>query len=378
MKQLIKTFVAKLQSLIAGQQRLDTVNIVAPGIDAQARQNLVERAAFFLPQAKHVRFHDGFHSGQLASPAPILTFGVKESSRPLWLKLHRCVLDIDYRTNPQEGWKWIEAAVYAENHQPDLKGAKQRFYKRFDELQQKGFERSYVFGTGPSLARAAERDWSDGYRVVCNTIVRDQDLWRHIDPHLIAAGDGIYHFGFTPFAKAFRADLRQRLEESDVLFLYPEQFDLIVRREMGHLADKLVPIRIGEQTTVHHISQNNFTLPALGNVLNLLLLPIGCALAKKVGLWGFDGRAPADKLFWSNSAKQSYTELLPTLQAAHPAFFDHNVPKEDPEKYLRMVHGDVLENCLANAESAGWQFEMLHHSWTPTLAKRAAPGVEAP
>ncbi|WP_458868572.1 hypothetical protein, partial [Enterococcus faecium] len=81
----------------------------------------------------------------------------------------------------------------------------------------------------------------------------------------------------------------------------------------------------------------------LGNVLNKLLLPLGCNLSKHVGLWGFDGRAPKDQLFWSNSQKQSYTELMPTLQAAHPAFFDHFVPRENPEKYVQSVHGDVLE-----------------------------------
>ena len=236
--------------------------------------------------------------------------------------------------------------------------------------------RCYVFGTGPSLGQAATRDWSDGIRVVCNTIVRDASLWRHISPHLLVAGDGIYHFGFTDFAKAFRRDLRARLEESpEVPFMYPANFDLVVRRDLVGLERQLIPIPISPLANVHTGVMSRFELPELGNVLNLLLLPVGCALSKSIGLWGFDGRAPADKLFWSNSAKQSYTELLGTLQAAHPAFFDHHVPKHDPEKYLRLVHGDVLEYALSQAEQAGWHFEMLHPTWTETLARRTAPGV---
>ena len=64
-------------------------------------------------------------------------------------------------------------------------------------------------------------------------------------------------------------------------------------------------------------------------------------------------------MFWANSAGHSYTELLPTLQEPRiPAFFDHHVPKDDPEKYLRSVHGDVLGVCAVSGRSC-W-LEVLH------------------
>jgi hypothetical protein len=108
----------------------------------------------------------------------------------------------------------------------------------------------------------------------------------------------------------------------------------------------------------------------MGNVLPLLLLPLACSFSQKVYLWGFDGRGPEDKLFWRNSAKHSYPEYIPELQRAHPAFFSYNLPKENLNKYVQQVHGDVLEAELTKAEEKGWKFFMMHKSWTPTLQKR--------
>jgi hypothetical protein len=377
MKKIAKRGFAGVQKLLAPDDRSKRINLVAPDATDAQIDELRERARFFLPQAaENMAVHRKIGSDVWMSPAPILLFGVDRAKYPQ-LKLHSGVFDVDFRTNPMDGWNWIDAASYAEKCVVDRERSKAKMLEMLNKLKASSLDRCYLFGTGPSLGRASKRDWSDGYRVVCNTIVRDPDLWAHIDPHVLVAGDGIYHFGFTAFARAFRADLKARLEESSVTFIYPEQFHVIVKRELGHLEERLIPIPIGTHTAVNTAFEYDFSLPALGNVLNMLLLPVGCNLSKRVGLWGFDGRAPADKLFWSNSSKQSYTELLPVLQVAHPAFFDQSVPKDDPEKYVRAVHGDVLERCLATAEVEGWCFEMLHDSWTPTLSKRAIGATSA-
>lgn len=371
MKQVIKGATQGVFKLMPQAVRKTSVRVIDQQLSTADKADIEKKIAFFLPSIQRIEYVKELSPTLLGSPAAILhTLG---DAVPGWLRAHPGRFDINRHACPLEGWNWIDAAAYVESHEADVQPAQQRFARLHAELTKDGSTRPcYVFGTGPSLAKAIERDWSDGIRVVCNTIVRDQELWEHIDPDVIVAGDGIYHFGFTDFAKAFRADLRTRLESSRTVFLYPAQFDVIVQREMGHLRDQLVPIPVGTHTTIHNDLRQQFALPALGNILNLLLLPLGCNLSRTVDLWGFDGRAPDDKLFWSNSSKHSYGELLPALQEAHPGFFDHNVPKNDPEKYIRSVHGDVLERCLAEAEAQGWTFKMLHHSWTPTLAKRHA------
>lgn len=378
MKATARKLFSAVQALLGNGDRTKGLTLVAPQLSASELAEIRVRARFFFPgaQGENIRVVQAFSSKMLLDASPILTFGIPARPSGRLASLHHGIFDIDWRSNPGDGWSWIDAATWAARHQPDLAGSKQAFAALKDRLAATGLGKCYLFGTGPSLGRAIERDWSDGMRVVCNTIVRDAALWQHISPHLLVAGDGIYHFGFTDFAKAFRRDLRARLEASpSVPFMYPVQFDIIVRRDLAGLESQLIPISMGLETSVHTSIGSEFELPNLGNVLNLLLLPVGCALSKNVGLWGFDGRAPADVLFWSNSPKQSYSELLGTLQCAHPAFFDNHVPKHDPEKYLRSVHGDVLEHALQAAEQAGWRFEMLHPTWTETLARRLAPGV---
>lgn len=378
MKALARKLFSIIQALLGNSDRTRGLTLVAPQLSASELAEIRVRASFFFPgaQGEHIRVVSALSPHVLLDASPILTFGLAAKPAGKMASLHQGIFDIDWRTNPGDGWNWIEAATWAARHKPDIAGSKQAFAKLKNRLAATGLGKCYLFGTGPSLGRAIERDWSDGVRVVCNTIVRDAALWQHIAPHLLVAGDGIYHFGFTDFAKAFRRDLRVRLAASpNVPFMYPAQFDIIIRRELAGLESQLIPISMGPATSLHTSIGSGFELPNLGNVLNLLLLPVGCALSKHVGLWGFDGRAPADVLFWSNSPKQSYTELLGTLQLAHPAFFDSHVPKHDPEKYLRSVHGDVLEHALQAAEQAGWHFEMLHPTWTATLARRLAPGV---
>jgi hypothetical protein len=160
------------------------------------------------------------------------------------------------------------------------------------------------------------------------------------------------------------------MRESETVFVYPAIFDRLVRRELEEFSERLIPVPGGVHQDVHVDLTQQFSLPAMGNVLALLLLPLASTLSKRVGLWGFDGRAPDDKLFWSNSPKHSYPEFLHELQEAHPAFFDHYVPKADPSRYVRQVHGDLLDLRMSEAERKGYKFVMLHKSWTPTLQSR--------
>lgn len=386
LNRIIRWLVARGQAIGQWVTGETAVIILSRDITPTQTADLQTRLAFYAPAlaAGGVRVVARVGWREVWHKRPLLLFDTSDRL-PRWVQKWRSgVFDIDYRRNPRDGWEWCDLAAYAVS--PFLMGrgrtrtntdegalllsTQQTFAHRVAQLHQEGLNKCYLFGTGPSLAAASERDWNDGYRVVCNTIVRDAALWHHLAPHFIVAGDGIYHFGHTPFAHAFRRDLLARLRESDTLFIYPARFDPIVRRELAEVANRLIPIPIGRHRHIHADLTQQFALPNLGNVLPLLLLPLGCTLAQEVGLWGFDGRAPDDKLFWQNSNRHSYPELLPTLQAAHPTFFSHNVPQADPTRYVRAVHGDVLEVALSEAESAGWCFTMLHHSWTETLRKR--------
>ncbi|MFM8855929.1 MAG: hypothetical protein ACKOI2_01730 [Actinomycetota bacterium] len=289
----------------------------------------------------------------------------------------RWVADLDYETNPLDAWALItmgEAIVHGPNRKI-IEAARLNFTAHVRALTAEGPKPSYIFGTGPSLNLASGRTFSDGHTIVCNTIVRDRDLWHHLKPVFLTAGDALYHFGDNPHARAFRADALRRLDESGgrALFVYPAVFDLVVRAEFKAVESLLIPIPRGISsfhTDVAVDLTKCFSLPPLGNVLVDQLLPLGCTLSRDIRLWGFDGRAPNDSGFWANSSAQSYPELMQSMREAHPAFFNNAVPRGNEIQYVRKVHGDQLEERLVDAERRGFSFAMMHPSWTPTLQKR--------
>jgi hypothetical protein len=103
-----------------------------------------------------------------------------------------------------------------------------------------------------------------------------------------------------------------------------------------------------------------------------MLLPLACTFSKNIFLWGFDGRAPGDAMFWKNSDKHFYNDDVSQLTKLHPAFFDFHVPKGNETNYVKKVHGDALEHFLHAAERNGFSFTMLHFSHTEVLQKRIA------
>jgi hypothetical protein len=368
----VRTALYQVQRIIGGLLGSNEIFVFGKNITQEEMSEVVARMQYYLPDfpRQKIRRVRRLPWRALLSSDPVLLFGNSSRFvRSLQKFLHN-VFSIDYRSNPQDGWEWVRLVNLWREHKPPVQRARVVFARRVEVLKDQKLDKSYIFGTGPSLEKAIDRDWSDGYRIVSNTIVRDPVLWRHLDPHFVVAADAIYHFGHTSFAKAFRRDLMARLSETQTLFVYPDFFDPIVRREFTRCSAQLIPISRGHHDDISVDLTRRFNLPNLGNVLPLLLLPLGCTLAKTVCLWGFDGRAPSDKLFWSNSNKHTYQELIPELQKAHPGFFRHYVPKEDPTKYVRKYHGDALDGRMTAAEKSGYRFIMLHPSWTAALNKR--------
>ncbi len=285
----------------------------------------------------------------------------------------RWAADLDYETNPTDGWALIDLGAAIRGPQPALAAvARQTLVDRVNQIRATGARPVYLFGTGPSLQSAINRCFSDGTTIVCNTIVRDERLWNHLSPAFLVAGDAIYHFGQNPHSCAFRADALRRLRESDgrTLFVYPAQFDVIVRPEFTDVESLLVPVPFGPHSDPTVDLTRHFEIPKLENVLANLLLPLGCTISHDVRLWGFDGRAPTDSGFWANSDRHSYPELMQSIRDAHPAFFADKIPKGNEIQYVNIAHGDFLDHRLADAELRGFTFRMLHRSWTPTLQKR--------
>lgn len=351
-----------------------TTFLVSGGINGRERAVLNENVDFFSKYLDHSARVIEIDIGALRTRRSIFEPVLHCGEDLFDLLLVAGEYNINYQKNHLAGWmwhSWLRSTIAKDVYRTRQEQSRLRFGDWITGMVKKKLNRSYVFGTGPSLEKASDRKWDDGYKIVCNTIVRDKRLWHWIEPDVIVAGDPMYHFGVTRFAQAFRFDLKARLTESkQAVFVYPSEYDSMVRVEMAGFEDRLLPIEVGDHQFLGVDLKSDFRLPNLGNVLSLILLPVALNLSKNVYLWGFDGRAPKDKYFWKNSSKHTYDEYFDDLVKTYPAFFEHNVPKSDPTKYLRREQGDLLDQLMSQMEDNGFRFVMMHPSFTPTLAKR--------
>ncbi len=275
--------------------------------------------------------------------------------------------NVDPKINPLDAWEYH----YILSRNFDSQKNKLIFIKYINELQPKCLAKCYLFATGSSLELAINKNFNDGYKIVCNTIVKDKKLWKHLSPDIIVAGDALYHFSDSTFAKSFRSDLKKRLTESpNTIFIFPSLFYQFINIEFNEFKNRIIGIPIGDRNDIFNSLVNNFELPSYGNVLNLLMLPIACTISNNIYFWGFDGRAPGDKDFWKNSKNHFYQEHVDELKHDHQAFFNYHIPFENETKYVQNVHGDVLENLLQDAEKKGFVFKTMNFSYTDALQKR--------
>ena len=115
---------------------------------------------------------------------------------------------VDCLNDPMAMWGWHSlVSVLAPVTLPRIEQSKKRFMLLVERLLTLGLSKSYVFGTGPSLESGRGKDFSDGYRIVCNTICKDRDFFLKLEPHILVAGDAQCHFSDTKHAQAFCATL---------------------------------------------------------------------------------------------------------------------------------------------------------------------------
>ena len=233
----------------------------------------------------------------------------------------------------------------------------------------KGKTCAAVFGTGPSIDRALEFDFSNAMSVACNTIIASDELLDHIQPALITAGDAVSHFGVSRYAARYRRDLIRCLQERDAYLLTSAAMGYVVALRHPEIADRVI---LCDQTYdgINVDLEQVWSLPRFDSTLNIHMLPSATSFADDVFLLGFDGKNPnpeENEDFWAHSQKAHYHDLVESGHNCHPTFA-LNRAKATAERY----HASVEESCSA-AECMGKRFYTLLPSFTPALNARPVP-----
>jgi hypothetical protein len=204
-----------------------------------------------------------------------------------------------------------------------------------------------LFGTGPSLVEALDRDHSRSFNIVCNTIVKNRTLVEGLEPKVLVASDAHFHFSYHRYSARFLADVVDFLQRGNGAFFTFDKFAAFVRRRIPSIAHRIFGIPAGRSSYGYDFDQDFRLFPG-DSVLNMFLLPMGSFLGDTVALNGFTGRAPTDAFFWSHSELHQYTDLMETVRQAHPAFF----AKRDYGGYAGKVDEEIALRVSA-ARRAG-------------------------
>ena len=231
-----------------------------------------------------------------------------------------------------------------------------------------GSDVSVVLGTGPSVERAFEFDFSRCISIVCNTAIKDPDLLAHVKPKFVTAGDAVSHFGVSLYAERFREDLATVLHEWDVYLFATAMYGNLFRLQFPELKERILLCEQTRQEPVFDLA-TYWGIPKLDSTLNVHMLPLAATFNDVVYLLGCDGRRPdgrGNEDFWGHSTRTQYHELVTTGHRAHPMF---DVRRQRvTEAFFR----ESTTYTLALGERRhNKTYRSLSRSFTPAIDRRA-------
>lgn len=226
-----------------------------------------------------------------------------------------------------------------------------------------------VVATGPSAQLVTPEAVTSGFRITCNSAVRDHDLIAQLAPQVIAFGDPVFHYGPSRYAAAFRRDLRWALESTDAVFLTTQYYCEPLLAHMPEIRERLAVMPMIGRERWRWPTTDDPSHRITGNVLTNLMLPVALALSDDVVVAGCDGRNPSEQYYWKHNASTQYTDdLMLTAFETHIGFFRYR----SYEDYYN-EHCQQLEEFFAMAESHGKRIRGLTPSHIPALLTRGAP-----
>ena len=227
--------------------------------------------------------------------------------------------------------------------------------------------KSYLFGTGPSIQDAYKYDFSDGVRIICNTIVKNDKLLDHIKPNIIAFADTAFHFGVSKYCETFAKDVLKVVRRFKCYIVTNQVGYALMRTHYPELLEYLIgvpAIRFGPPKIM---DINNFATRAFKyTILTRIMIPLAAGLSNKIVMLGFDGREFKDNdYFWKHNHSTQYMNNMKDVSQAHKSFFDDT---NYESHYLG--HCKVLKRVIRDFEKKGKKFEVLGNSFVPILKNR--------
>ncbi len=247
----------------------------------------------------------------------------------------------------------------------------QQLYQRYADT-----ENAYLFATGPSSD--AYKNYSfpmdNSIKIICNSIINDEEMLATIQPNILVFADPIFHFGCSTYAKAFRRRLVDVSNRYDLAIIIPIKYYHLFCYHLPELSDTVIGLPHYKNIGLNLDLNQAFYVNTIDNILTFLMLPIATSLAKNIYLIGCDGRPlHEDDYFWGHNTKTQFTGEMVSIQKAHPSFFqiDYN------EYYLNHINN--LEKYIDLLERENFRLFSMWGSFIPALSQRLCipPALES-
>lgn len=290
------------------------------------------------------------------------------------------------------GYLSLESTVYrrlydralTEGEKEKLRSLSMSNYRKF-AAHGCGLRKGYVFCTGPSVESSFKYDFSDGIRVICNSIVNNGDLMAHIRPHLICFADPVFHFSPCLYAAEFRRLVLEAVKKYDCFVMVPDYNVALLLAHYPQLEERIIGMKVpgiwdssilqtvknyflrlsGNRDRYNFPAEDSFYVAVANSILPLFMLPVASSQCEEIYIIGADGRRPGEKYFWKHSSKSQFTELMESAYRTHPGFFYDSLYDRNYTEYCEDV-----EKIVAMGESMGKKYISLTPSLVPALNKR--------
>lgn len=294
------------------------------------------------------------------------------------------------------GYLSLESTVYRRlydramtaGEKEKLRSLSMNNYRKFT-ARGRGLRKGYVFCTGPSVESSFEHDFSDGIRIICNSIVNNADLMAHIRPHLICCADPVFHFSPCLYAAEFRRLVLEAVKNYDCFVMVPEYTVALLLAHYPQLEERIIGMKVpgiwdssilqtvksyllrlsGCRDDYNFPAEDSFHVAVANSILPLFMLPVASSLCEEIYVIGADGRKPGEKYFWKHSSKSQFTDLMESAYRTHPGFFYDSLYDRNYKEYCQDV-----EKIVARGESMGKKYISLTPSLVPALNKRLGRG----
>ncbi|MCA1202278.1 hypothetical protein [Priestia flexa] len=240
------------------------------------------------------------------------------------------------------------------------------YIERYQNLKQiaTNFRDATVFGSGPSLEKSVNHDFSESFTIVCNSIVKNKTLLEHIKPNVIVFGDPVLHFSISNYSEEFRKHLVDAVKKYGAYCLVPENSADLIAMNMPDIADYIIGVPTNAKD-ITFLTPHNFKVKSSSNILTLLMLPIASGLFDTINIIGSDGRNKNEKTFWQHSKASQFNELMESVYKSHPSFFRDRIYTD---YYKR--HVNYLESLMVIGEQRGKKYHSLEFSHIKSLQER--------